>query len=73
MLSSQYMQLTYTPDEPQLLLREKPEDPQIEPHAEIKMVQVWYLSPLYLLCLQYLGDMLAFDRTSEIIAHAKVL
>ena len=34
------MQLTYAPDEPQLfLLREKPEDPQIEPHAGIKMTQ----------------------------------
>ena len=34
------MQLTYAPDEPQLfLLREKPEDPQIEPHARIKMAQ----------------------------------
>ena len=34
------MQLTYAPDEPPLfLLQEKPEDPQIEPHAGIKMVQ----------------------------------
>ena len=34
------MQLTYAPDEPQLfLLREKSEDPQIEPHARIKMAQ----------------------------------
>ena len=32
------MQLTYTPDEPRLfLLREKPEDPQFEPHVRIKM------------------------------------
>ena len=33
------MQLTYyAPDEPRLfLLREKPEDPQFEPHAGIKM------------------------------------
>ena len=32
------MQLTYVPDEPRLfLLREKPEDPQFEPHAGIKM------------------------------------
>ena len=35
-LSRQYMQLTYAPDEPRLfLLREKPEDPQFEPHAGI--------------------------------------
>ena len=34
-LSPQYMQLTYVPDEPQLfVLREKSEDPQIEPHAQ---------------------------------------
>ena len=34
------MQLTYAPDEPQLfLLREKPKDLQIEPHAMIKMAQ----------------------------------
>ena len=34
------MQLTYAHDEPQLfLLREKPEDPQFEPHAGIKMAQ----------------------------------
>ena len=32
------MQLTYASDEPRLfLLREKPRDPQFEPHAEIKM------------------------------------
>ena len=34
------MHLTYAPDEPRLfLLGEKPEDPQIEPHASIKMAQ----------------------------------
>ena len=34
------MQLAYAPDEPLLfLLREKPEDPQIEPHAGIKMAK----------------------------------
>ena len=34
------MQLTYAPDESQLFfLREKLQDPQIEPHAGIKMVQ----------------------------------
>ena len=40
MLSPQCMQLTCAPDEPRLfVLREKPEDPQIEPHAWIKMGQ----------------------------------
>ena len=34
------MRLIYAPDEPRLfLLREKPEDPQIEPHAGIKIAQ----------------------------------
>ena len=34
------MQLTYAPDESRLfLLREKPKDPQIEPHAGINMAQ----------------------------------
>ena len=42
------MQVTYAPDEPQLFwLREKPEDPQYEPHAEIKMAQVLG-SPVYI-------------------------
>ena len=34
------MQLTYAPEEPRLfLLWERPEDPQIDPHAGIKMAQ----------------------------------
>ena len=55
------MQLTYTPDEPQLfLLREKPEDPQFEPHAGIKMAHglvspsstsVGYTDVTYVYCI----------------------
>ena len=42
------MQVTYTPDKPRLFwLREKPEDPQFDPHAGIKMAQVLG-SPLYI-------------------------
>ena len=42
------MQVTYTPDKTQLFwLQEKPKDPQIEPHAEIKMAQVLGF-PLYI-------------------------
>ena len=42
------MQVAYVPDKPWLFwLREKPEDPQFEPHAGIKMVQVLG-SPLYI-------------------------
>ena len=40
MLRPQYMQVTNAPDEPGLLrLWAKPEDPEIEPHAGIKMAQ----------------------------------
>ena len=43
------MQLNYAPDEPRLfLLREKPEDPQIEPHAGIKMAQDLQVSPSFI-------------------------
>ena len=43
------MQVTYVPAEPGLLwLRENPEDPQIEPHARIKMAQG--LVPLVYIC-----------------------
>ena len=43
------MQVTYTPDEPRLFwLRDKPEDPQFEPHAGIKMEQV--LGTLMYIC-----------------------
>ena len=42
------MQVTYAPDEPWLFwLRERPEDPQFETHAGIKMAQVLG-SPLYI-------------------------
>ena len=42
------MQVAYAPDKPLLFgFREKPEDPQLEPHAETKMVQVLG-SPLYI-------------------------
>ena len=34
------MQVTYAPDKPHLFgLQEKPEDPQFEPHAALKMAQ----------------------------------
>ena len=40
MLRPQYMQVTNAPDETRLFWwREKPEDPQIQPHAGIKMAQ----------------------------------
>ena len=40
-LIPQYMQVVHALDEPRLFkLREKPEDPQIKPHAGIKMVQI---------------------------------
>ena len=40
LLESLNIPLTYAPDEPRLfLLREIPEDPQIKPHARIKMAQ----------------------------------
>ena len=42
------MKVTYAPDKPQLFwLQEKPEDPQFEPNAGIKMVQVLG-SPVYI-------------------------
>ena len=47
-LKPQLMQVTYAPDKPQLFwLREKPEDPQFEPHARIKMAHVLG-SPVYI-------------------------
>ena len=45
----QYMHVTYAPDEPRLFcFREKSEDPQIEPHAGIKMAQAYGISGVYL-------------------------
>ena len=45
-LRPQYMQVTYAPDKPQLLIMEKPKDPQFEPHVGMKMI--WVLgSPLW--------------------------
>ena len=42
------MQVTYAPDEPRLFwLQEKPEDPQFELHARIKMAEVLGC-PLYI-------------------------
>ena len=51
MLRPQYMQVTYTPGNPQLFWSlEKPEDPQIEPHAGIKMAQGQGLVSLVYIC-----------------------
>ena len=48
-LRPQYMQVTYTPDEPQLFWKwENPEDSQFKPHAGIKMAQVLMISGVYL-------------------------
>ena len=53
MLRPQYMQVAYAPNEPLLFwLQEKPEDPQIQPHAGIKMVQG--LVSLMYICAQNL-------------------
>ena len=39
-LRPQYMQVTYVPDEPRFFdYEKKAEDPQIQPHAGIKMAQ----------------------------------
>ena len=44
-LRQQYMQVTYAPDELWLCwLQEKPEDPQFEPHARIKIMQFLWSS-----------------------------
>ena len=49
MLRLQWMQVICAPDKPRLFsLREKPKDPQFEPHAGIKMVQI--LGSLVYIC-----------------------
>ena len=63
------MQVTYAPDEPRLFwLREKPEDPNLSPHAGIKMAQV-----LDLLCKSMVMNVIHYTNKTQLPMNLKLV